>query len=181
MFDNNFTGLFKSRRAEKANRPLIRPEMKPVDWLLEAMALLGFMVLLGFAAYHYPKLPETIPTHYNKAGMPDEFSAKASFLMLPAIALFIYFMLGMVSLIPHQFNYTVKITHANALKQYTMAIRLVRYLKAVIIWMLFYICFATVNVVAGSVSGLGLWFLPVVLGGMFLPVIIYLALAYRSR
>jgi uncharacterized membrane protein len=155
--------------------------MAPIDWLLEAMAILGLMILLGFVIYQYPRLPGTIPSHFNWAGLPDEYSSKSSFWLLPGIGVFIYILLSLIVLIPHQFNYSVRITPANALKQYAMAIRLIRYLKGAIIWLFFYISYATIRVVTKEDSGLGLWFLPVVLGGILIPVIIYLILAFRNR
>jgi len=173
--------LYRRKRDLIAGRPIARPGLFPIDWLLEFTALLGLMIILGFVIYHYPRLPEIIPTHFDGSGIPDDYSSKTSFLMLPAIGLFIYILMSLIVFIPHQFNYSVKITPANALKQYTFAIRLIRYLKAAIIWLFFYISYATVRVVAKTDSGLGLWFLPVVLAGIFLPVIIYLIVAFKYR
>ena len=181
MFNNNLIGLFKRNRVNKADRPVIRPEMMPFDWLLEALSIIGLMIFLGFAIYNFPKLPETIPSHFNGAGKPDEYSPKSTFWILPGIAVFIYVLLTLVVRVPHQFNFTVKITRANALKQYTFANRLVRYLKAALICLFFYISFATIRVAAYADSGLGLWFLPVVLSGIFVPLIIYLVVASRNR
>ena len=73
MINNNFTGVFHQRRVDKSNRPTVRPEMTPIDWLLEAVAAIGLMTLFGFAIYYYAKLPETIPSHFNGAGQPDEY------------------------------------------------------------------------------------------------------------
>ena len=178
---NNFSGIFQWNRVNKANRPTERPGMAAVDWLLEAAALLGILIFLGFVIYHYPRLPEVIPSHFNGAGLPDDYSSKSSIWFLTGIAVFIYVMLSLIVLIPHQFNYTVKITQENALRQYTLAIRLVRYLKVAIIWLFFYIGYATIRVVAKLDSGLGIWFLPVVLAGMLVPVIIYLILANTRK
>jgi uncharacterized membrane protein len=181
MINNNFTGIFHQRRVDKSNRPTVRPEMTPIDWLLEAVAAIGLMTLFGFAIYYYAKLPETIPSHFNGAGQPDEYSAKATFWTLPGIGVFIYALMSLIVLVPHKFNFTVQITPTNALKQYAMAINLIRYLKAAIIWLFFYISYSTIRVAAGADSGLGAWFLPVVLGGILGPVIIYVIMAYRQK
>jgi len=181
MFNNNFIGVFNRKRTDKANRPMVRPEMMPIDWLFEAIALVGLMILLGFVIYYYPRLPETIPSHFNAAGTPDEYASKASFWMLPGVEIFIYVLLSLIVLVPHQFNFTVKITQENALRQYTFAIRLIRYLKAAITWIFFYITLATTRVVAHKDSGLGLWFLPAIFGGILLPLIIYFIVANRNR
>ena len=181
MFNNNLIGVFNRNKVNKADRPAIRPEMAPLDWLLEAAAVLGMMVMAGYVIYWFPRLPENIPSHFNGSGTPDEFSSKASFWMLPGISVFIYILLSLIVLIPHQFNYTIKITPGNALRQYTMAIRLIRYLKAAIIWLFFYITTVTAGVVAGADSGLGLWFLPLCVGGVMIPIIIYMIMAFRNR
>ena len=173
--------FLNGRRNSKLNRPLVKPEMAPVDWLLEALALLGLMFLTGYVIYHFGRLPDVIPSHFNGAGEADDYSQKSSIWALPAIGMFIYILLTVITRIPHQFNYTITITPANALKQYTFALRLIRYLKAAILWLFFYISFATVKVVAKEDSGLGVWFMAVTLAGIFIPIIIYVVMASRHR
>jgi uncharacterized membrane protein len=181
IFRNNIPGLFNRNRVNKADRPVIRPEKTPVDWLLEATAFAGLMFSIGFAVYYFPRLPETIPSHFDASGLPDGYSSKSTFLMLPGIGLFVYILLSFIVLVPNQFNYAVKITPANALKQYALAIKLIRYLKAAVIWLFFYISYATIRVAENEEPGLGLWFLPIVLGGIMLPVIIYMIVAFRHK
>ena len=181
IFNSNATGIFDRNKGKKVLRPTVRPETAPIDWLLEALAILGTMILVGFAIYQYPRLPEIIPTHFNASGAVDDFSSRSTFLMLPAIGVFIYILLTLLALIPYQFNYSVKITPANALKQYTFAIRLIRYMKTVLIWSFFYISNATVNAAANRDSGLGVWFLPIFFGFLFVPVIVYLIIAFKHR
>jgi uncharacterized membrane protein len=178
---NNYSGFFKRTRVNKADRPLVKPEMMPIDWLLETAALLGILISLGFVIYQYPRLPEIIPSHFNGAGIPDDYASKSSIWLLTGIAVFIYALLSLIVLIPHQFNYTVKITPENALRQYSLAMRLVRYLKVAIVWLFFYIGYATVRVVAKLDPGLGKWFLPVVFAGILVPVVIYLILANTRK
>jgi uncharacterized membrane protein len=171
----------QNRRVDKSGRPRVRPEMTPADWLLEALAFLGLLVFAGYVIYHYRRLPDIIPSHFNAAGMPDDYSGKATILGLPGSALFVYLLLTLIALVPHQFNFSVKITPENALKQYTMAIRLIRFLKLTIILVFFYITTDIVRESDGNGSGLGLWFLPVSLGFIFIPLIFYLIRARRNR
>lgn len=173
--------LLGSNRMREPDRPMVRPEIAPIDWILEAAALLGLMIFWGYVIYHFSGLPETIPSHFNVSGTPDDYASKSTFWVLPGVAMFIYILLSLIALIPYQFNYTVKITPANALIQYALAIRLIRYLKAAIIWIFFYIACATVRVVSTNEPGLTLWFIPIVVGGVFLPVIIYFIVAFRKR
>jgi len=172
-------GLF--RRTREPNRPVIRPEMTPVDWLLEAIALVGLGVLLGYVAYYYPQLPASIPTHFNAAGVADEYGTRTSILFLPVIALFIYVMMTLINLVPHTFNYPGKITPANAPRQYTLATRLVRYLKTLLVLLFFYISYSTTQVVINEASGLGRWFLPLFLSFLFIPIIVYMVMALSKK
>ena len=63
--------------------------------LLLALVLLA--IPLAYAAYIYPSLPDTIPTHFNFKGEADGFGGKSSIFLAPAIlssvGLFTFFML----------------------------------------------------------------------------------------
>ena len=48
-----------------------------------AYALLGGFWVYTF--YQYSTLPETIPTHYNLKGIPDDFGDKSMIFLLPAL------------------------------------------------------------------------------------------------
>jgi hypothetical protein len=111
----------------------------------------------------------------------DEYGTRASILFLPVIALSIYAMMTLINLIPHMFNYPGKITPANALRQYTLATRLVRYLKTLLALLFFYISYSTTQVAINEASGLGLWFLPVFLSFLFIPIIVYMVMALSKK
>lgn len=153
----------------------------PVDWLLEALALAGLLFLAGYALYHYGKLPDTIPSHFNATGEADDFSGKGSFWFLPGVALFVYVLLTFISRIPHRFNYLVEITPKNAAVQYRLAVRMLRVLKLVLLVIFLLIIHGVVRSATGQSSGLGLWFLPVFFGLVFIPMIVYFVLAAKNR
>ncbi len=63
--------------------------------------LIAFVLLaipFGYAAYVYPSLPATIPTHFNIKGEADGFGGKGSIFLLPGImavtGLFTFFLLS---------------------------------------------------------------------------------------
>jgi uncharacterized membrane protein len=172
-------GLFRRYRIER-DQPVVKPEMNPVDWLLETIALTGLLFIAGYTIYNYPALPDTIATHFNASGQADELGGKDSFFFLPGVAVFTYILLTLANLIPYRFNYTVKITQGNALRQYTLATRMLRILKIVLILLFWYISYATVQVSKGA-TGLGMWFLPLILGIIFGTLIIYFITAYRNK
>ena len=173
--------LLRKRNNLELNRPIIKLETGPSDLILEILTIVGLLCFIGFTLYSNTRLPETVPTHFNASGEPDDYGSKNSLWMLPVIALVVYAILSLVSRIPEKFNYPVTITPANARKQYTLGIRLIRYLKLVIVLMFFFISYGTVQTALGIASGLGIWFLPVFLGIILVPIVIYFFLAYQSR
>lgn len=168
-------------RFDKENRPVIRPEITPADWVLEGLALTGLLLMIAFAANRYPHLPASIPSHFNAAGQADDYSSRGTLWFLPTLSLFLYGLLTFIARIPHTFNYPLKITPQNAAHQYTMAVRLIRTLKVVIMWLFATITIFTVRTAMGTSSGLGLWFMPVFLAMVFGPLITYLVFAFRKR
>jgi len=165
---------------KEASRPVIRIESGPADLILEILAIAALLGFLGYTLYSFSKLPETIPTHFNASGIPDNYGSKNTLWMLPVISLILYILLTLVGRIPEKFNYPVRITEANARFQYTLRTRFLRYMKLALVLMFFFISYKTVSTALGNTDGLGEWFLPVLLGIIFVPVIIYLILAKRS-
>lgn len=173
--------LFRKNHDHKSNRPVLKFEMGPVDWVLEILAFGGLLCFLGFMIYHYANLPDTIPTHFNSEGKPDSYSKKATVWLFPAIAVVIYSILSLISRIPEKLNYPVKITQANARIQYILGLRMIRYLKLAMILMLFYIGYKSVMISLHHSNNIGTWFLPVYISVIFIPIIIYFILALRNR
>ena len=161
-------------------RPKIKIERTPTDNILEIMgwvALVGLWILIFL---NYSNLPDTIPTHFNGAGKVDNYGGKATLFMLPIIATVAYIGLTVLNNYPHIFNYPTKLTAENALRQYTSATRMIRYLKFVIVLVFSLIVFMTLRTAAGESEGLGAWFLPFTLGLIFIPLGIFVIQSFRK-
>ena len=169
------------RRTREVNRPVVRPDLSPADWLIEALALIMLGIFLGYVVYQYPKLPASIPTHFNASGIADDYGSKSSLIAFTVIALAIYVMMTLINLIPYTFNFPGKITPANAMHEYTLATRLIRVLKAIIVTLFFFICLFTTRIVSHQASGLGIWFMPIFLALVFIPIVIYFILASHKK
>lgn len=146
----------------KSERPKIQLQLQSFDYVLEVIAGLGVMALMGLAVFYYNQLPEQIPRHYDFAGRPDALGGKMILWLLPTLGLIIYGLLTFMNRIPHLFNYPMKITAENAATQYFMATRLIRVLKAFIMLLFAYLVWRTIGIAQNEASGLGAWLLPVV-------------------
>jgi len=173
--------LFKKNRDPKVNKPVLKLEMDPADWILEILAIVGLLCFLGFMIYQYANLPDTIPTHFNSEGKPDSYGSKKDMWLFPAVALVLYAILTLISRIPEKLNYFVKITQSNARIQYLLVIRLIRYLKLTMVLILFYIGYKSVMISLHHSNTIGTWFLPVYISVILIPIIIYIILSLRNR
>ena len=127
------------------------------------------------------RLPDEIPTHLNAAGTPDDYGAKTSLWLLPAFGAGVYALLTISVWYPHTFNYPVKITEDNAARQYLIAARMIRMLKAGIIALFAYITYNMIATTLGKAQGLGKAFFFVFLDIIFLPTGYYLVKAMRKK
>ncbi|RKF41127.1 hypothetical protein BCY89_22195 [Sphingobacterium siyangense] len=162
------------------NRPRIKLSLKAVDKVFELLGWLVVLLLWYVIAFHYSKLPEIVPVHYNAEGKVDKFGPKSILLMLPLIATVLYVAMTIVNRFPHLFNYPIKITEENALQQYTSATRLIRYLKFIVVVIFGIIAFKSIPNAAATSEGLGTWFLPFVLVSIFVPVIYFLIKSVKT-
>jgi hypothetical protein len=82
---------------------------------------------------------------------------------------------------PHIFNYPTNITQDNALRQYSNATRLLRYLKLIIVFIFGLIVFKVIQNANGEADGLGVWFLPLVLGLTFIPLTYFGIKSFKAK
>ena len=169
-----------NKRKQEPDRPKIRPEMMPIDWLMEGLAVAILMTFIGYAIYWYQRVPQIIPIHFDAGGNIDNYGSKIHLLILPGIGVFIYVLLTVIGLFPHTYNFTQKITPENAPRQYLLATRFVRFLKAVVIGIFFFIGIMITRVAMKQTDTMGIWLLPVILGFVFIPIIVYLVVASRK-
>lgn len=160
-------------------RPKI--ETTKADKILEIIGLISVIGVWCMTIISYTKLPEIIPIHYNGMGEPDGFGEKSDILILPIITTIMFIGLTKLNEYPHIFNYPTKITKENAVKQYTNATRMIRILKLVIVFIFGLIAFQTIRYTNGQTDGLGKWFLPIIIGLMFVPMIYFIAKSFKRN
>lgn len=161
-------------------RPKIKLKLTTTDKALEIFGWISILAIWILTIANYTKLPDTIPTHYNGGGQADGFGGKATILTLPLIATVLFVGLAILNKFPHVFNYPTNITEDNALSQYTNATRLIRYLKFIIIIIFGLITLQTIRNANGETSGLGIWFLPLTLGLIFIPLTFFVIKSIKT-
>ncbi|MDR3009060.1 MAG: DUF1648 domain-containing protein [Sphingobacterium sp.] len=161
-------------------RPRIKLKLTVGDSILELLGWFSLFLLWYMITINYNKLPEIVPVHYNVEGKVDKFGPKSILLMLPLIATVLYIAMTIINRFPHLLNYPVKITEENASQQYTVASRLIRYLKFIVVVIFGIIAFKSIPNTSATSEGLGSWFLPFVLLSVFVPVIYYIIKSIKA-
>ena len=96
-------------------------------------------------------------------------------LVLCILSTLLFIGIGQLLRYPHLLNYPVKITEQNALRQYTLSTRFLRYLKMIIVLIFFGV---GLNIII-SPEQLQPWVAFVVLGLTIIPLIIFIAASRR--
>ena len=155
------------------SRPKLKIQLTKTDRILEGLGYFTIVASWGLVVFVYPILPQSIPTHFGFSGVADGFGDKTYLLLLPGIATVLFTGISILNRLPHIFNYPVAITESNALKQYTYATRLLRFLKFSVPLIFLTIFVMSALTALHKASGLGFWFLPTALVFIFLPLVFY--------
>lgn len=161
-------------------KPKINLTLSPFDKSLEWISKFLLLIMLLLTVYTLIKSPASVPTHFNAAGHADSYGNKASILILPILGIIIYIVLTLLNKIPYLFNYLTKITAENAQQQYTIATRMLRFIKLGILLLFTLIILFTYLTSIGVANGLGGWFIPLILVLMLGPTIFLVIQSLKS-
>lgn len=165
----------------KKTMPKIKIRRTTFDWFIELIAFLFLIFQIILPLIYYNHLPDSIPVHFNGAGQPDGYGSRSTLWILPATSLFLYLLMTILEAYPYIYNFPVEITPENAVTQYTLAIRLIRILKTVLLIIFSFLSYKTITTATGETAGLGKAFLPVFLILTFGIVIIYIVRSLNNR
>lgn len=161
-------------------RPRPNIPLTHTDTIIEycGWALLGLVWIIVLSKY--PSLPETIAVHFNIAGKADDFGSKSNLILLPAITTALCGGLFILARFPHHFNYPVKLTEENVVRQYTIALKTLRWLRVSVACVTLLITLEVIRV-ASSGSGPKPWLFVLALLFVLGPVIYYLYLGIKNK
>ena len=143
------------------------------DKILDVSSGLMLALILGVLIITYVDLPEIIPIHYNARGQIDAYGSKSNIVVFPLITLILYILMTVLIRYPHTLSYPGEITVDNALKNYTVATRLLRVVKFLMVASCGYVVSKTVFFVEETFIEVGGYFVPIYLGFAFLLLVYY--------
>jgi uncharacterized membrane protein len=154
-------------------RPKLKLILSPSDLILEGISWFLVIALWFYVLTNYSGLSEIIPIHFDLKGNADGFGSKKNILGLPIVVTIIFIGLSLLNRFPHVFNYPVKITAENALKQYTAATRMIRQLKLIIVLVMGWFAYKSIAISKGTSEASGSGLETIIIFIIFLPLGIY--------
>ena len=166
---------------KQSERPKTNPPLTTLDVVIEALAAVCLIIMFAQLIKVWSSLPDQVPTHFGANGKPDDWGSRSMMLILPMVVLVMYSGLTILSRFPHTFNFPVTITENNFEKQYKMAKTLLSFVKLSVIGIFLYIQVFTIRTAQGESAGLGVPFLIFTIVGTFIPIMVYMILALRTK
>ena len=163
----------------KSPRPVLTLPRSGPEVALEALAAVGLIASFAIVLMYWSQLPERIPTHFGFSGQPDAWGSPMTLWMMPGISAALYAMLTVVSLFPHKFNYLHTITEANAEGHYRLARGLLLWIKVLIMVLFAWLTWQICAIALERSTQLNKLFLPLLLGGIMLTLLVYLVRATK--
>lgn len=161
-------------------RPRIIVPYKQVDIVMELISITLLIGIWLFPTMNYSELPENIAIHFNAQGKADDFGSKMTIWILPGIATLIFVLLYILNKFPHLHNYMVNITEENALMNYRISTRLLRFINMFCMIIFAVIVYDIIGMSKGSGPKLlNTWFL---IGTIVIPIIAGVtAIRYQNK
>lgn len=162
-------------------RPRIKITLSRLDTTLEYTGLLFLAVLWALSVYVFMNSPVNVPTHFNFSGKVDGYGSRQTIFILPVLGTVLFIGLTQLNKYPHRFNYMTEITEKNALRQYTLATRMLRYLKLAIPAVFSIIVLVTYLTSLGAAKGLGFWLVSVIVLIFLIPAILVIYQSLKNK
>jgi hypothetical protein len=125
---------------------------------LEGIAGLGLVAQIGqtvWALAGPERLPDKIPMHFDAAGNPDGWGSWPMLILFPAIVVCIYLLMTVPVWFPSAFNnmnYPVQVTEQNRERLQSVALDMVTWMKAEMIWLFCWVQWAVIDVARHGVN-----------------------------
>lgn len=136
--------------------------------IINIISLLVFIVSIVALILYWKEIPDTIPTHYNGAGIPDNYGDKSILILLIFAEVFT---LGTMVFAMFVVKLTMASNHENVKEG---IIEKTIYPMLAVLNLLLVLMFAYMIYCSATCKALGKAFMPVVLIGSFLPIVYYL-------
>ena len=100
-----------------------------VSTIISAIMLLTYIIVLISI---WSRIPDTVPTHFNAAGVADSYGSKRNLVFEPVLAAFLLLFLSLMERIPAIWNFPVAVTEENRERLYKIAMIMMGGIKVLV-------------------------------------------------
>lgn len=152
------------------NRPVLQIPKTLSERMWNVVGATLFIASIIYIFLKWGSLPSEVPAHFDGAGVVNRYGSKFEMLILPIIGLFTWVLLEVLERKPHIHNYPARLNASNAEAFYKSSRKLLNMVKNTCLILFAIISIQTVRIGLGEITSLGVWFLPMLLVVMFLPI-----------
>lgn len=151
---------------KKLNIPKTREEK-----IWDIIGVGSYVATVIFLIIIWRQLPEQVPLHMDLTGKVDDWAAKESMLVLPAISIIMFILLHILEKFPHVYNYPKRLNDKNAASFYRVNRKMLNKLKNLII-LVFCIIDVEFSLIAlGWIDDGHAWTFIIILLAVFYPIV----------
>lgn len=146
--------------------------------------IIGYGAYIGalvFLLYHWQRLPDEVPAHYNAVGEVDRWGSKMELFILPVVGFFLALFMQMVERFPETHNYPARLNEQNAHAFYTLSRKLTNQLKNSSLVIFSLLTIQTVLIAQEKLDSLSSLFLPFFMVVVCAPIVICLVKQRRIQ
>lgn len=130
---------------------------------------LGSLILLVFV---WKYLPQEVPAHYNALGEVERWGSKGELLILPGVGAFLAIFMQIFEKYPEVHNYPQRLNESNAEQFYLNSRKMLNIIKNICLILFALLLFESVSIAIGWDITFGIFFLPVTVLGLVIPIVI---------
>lgn len=162
------------------NRPKLDIPKTTFEKILDCIGLIVFFGWIIYIFTTWSGLPAEVPGHYDAAGNITRMGSKWELILLPVIAGSLSVFLSFFEKHPEWHNY-LNLNERNIEFQYKNSRLMLNVLKNIMVFLFAAIGWNMIQVGLGKAESLGIWFMPVFLAFIFIPMIFFIVRSVRHK
>lgn len=153
-------------------RPKISIPKTRSEWVWDIVGYSFFIGSIILLIVFWSNIPETVPAHFNASGEIDRWGSKWELFIFPIIGVLTCLFMQLFEKHPEWHNYPERLNESNAKQFYLLSRKMLNQLKNICLIIFSFLLLESVFISLGSHIGFGKWFLPLVVIGTLIPIII---------
>lgn len=152
-------------------RPKLNIAKTKSEWIWDILGAVFYIGGIVSLLLLWGDLPDKVPAHFNGAGEVDRWGSKWELLILPGIGALLFGLMQALEKHPEVYNYPKRFNEANAEQFYLQSRKIVNQLKNMCVIVFSVILLEAISIAMGWGSWFGMWFVPVVVGGIVIQLV----------